>query len=569
MPKIEVVKQQDLKDCGPCSLSCIIKYYGGYVPIEKIREDTNTTANGTSAYHLIKAAKNYGFEALGVKASNIDDDRIYLPCIAHLNLANGLKHFVVIYKISKDFVYVMDPASGKKKIKKNEFLKIWTNVLILLTPVSDILHFKNSITIGKLFIKLLTILNFFLMFFAILSNFYFQVAISSINKETDQIFLKLVIIVFFFVFLFKVLFNYLKNYYLNYFNKNIDTELFTSFLGHIFHLPLSFMQNRSVGEITSRVQELSEIKSLLSEVFTTIILNSVLIIGTIVALYLINAKLFFFLLLVVSIYLIIGLIFSKVIYARVKENIEISTEFNTNLIENIEMNTSIKNLNLIDTFLKKLEAKLIDLLKNNFFLQKLFNNILLSKEFIYEIGLYLVLTYGIYLISIDKMEILSLITFNSLIVYLFEPLKEILDIIPKYNYLKASFNKISEFLNIKEEEYNIGINSAIKTIAFNNVNYSYNQIQNILNNISLNINKGDKVLLTGPSGSGKSTICKLIFSSLKKSYDGKITYNLTSEKDFSLNSIRSNILYIGQEENLFTGTIKDNIICDRKVNSKY
>ena len=50
MPKIEVVKQQDLKDCGPCSLSCIIKYYGGYVPIEKIREDTNTTANGTSTY---------------------------------------------------------------------------------------------------------------------------------------------------------------------------------------------------------------------------------------------------------------------------------------------------------------------------------------------------------------------------------------------------------------------------------------------------------------------------------------------------------------------------------------
>ena len=43
---------------------------------------------------------------------------------------------------------------------------------------------------------------------------------------------------------------------------------------------------------------------------------------------------------------------------------------------------------------------------------------------------------------------------------------------------------------------------------------------------------------------------------------------MTSEKDFSLNSIRSNILYIGQEENLFTGTIKDNIICDRKVNSK-
>lgn len=86
MAKIEVIKQHDLKDCGACSLLCILKYYNGYVPLEKIREDTVTTINGTTAYHLIKAANSYGFEAIGVKASSIFDKNIYLPAIAHLNL---------------------------------------------------------------------------------------------------------------------------------------------------------------------------------------------------------------------------------------------------------------------------------------------------------------------------------------------------------------------------------------------------------------------------------------------------------------------------------------------------
>ena len=55
MPKIEVVKQRDLKDCGACCIESILKYYGGYVPLEKVRDDTCTNMNGTTAFHIIKA----------------------------------------------------------------------------------------------------------------------------------------------------------------------------------------------------------------------------------------------------------------------------------------------------------------------------------------------------------------------------------------------------------------------------------------------------------------------------------------------------------------------------------
>ena len=143
MPKIEVVKQRDLKDCGACCIESILKYYDGYVPLEKIRDDTVTNSNGTTAYHIIKALKIYGFDAMGVKVNNILDQNIYLPAIAHVILKNGLQHFVVIYKISSKYVYLMDPAKGKIKMTLKEFQEIWDNILILITPNSNILKYSK------------------------------------------------------------------------------------------------------------------------------------------------------------------------------------------------------------------------------------------------------------------------------------------------------------------------------------------------------------------------------------------------------------------------------------------
>ena len=155
MPKIEVVKQRDLKDCGACCMECLLKYFGGYVPLEKIRDDTCTGVNGTTAFHIIKALCSYGFDAMGVKASALQDENIYLPAIAHVILKNGLQHFVVVYKITAKMVYLMDPAKGKVKMTIEEFAEIWDNILILATPSGNILRYTKEMSVISLFGKLL------------------------------------------------------------------------------------------------------------------------------------------------------------------------------------------------------------------------------------------------------------------------------------------------------------------------------------------------------------------------------------------------------------------------------
>ncbi len=575
MARIEVVKQRDLKDCGACCIQTILRYYDGYVPIEKIRDDTCTNINGTTAFHLIKALNGYGFEAIGVKVENILDENIYLPAIAHVVLKNGLQHFVVIYKINSKFVYLMDPAKGKIKKSLSEFAEIWDNVLILITPKTTILKYTKELSITNIYGKLLLknkvlfskilIINIILMLLTIIGSFYFQVSISSIQEGQNLRFLKFIVILFFIILFFKVIINYAKTYYLNYLNKNLDTELFSMFLEHIFKLPLKFIQNRTTGEIVTRIDELSNTKNLFSEIFSTFILNMILIIGAIVTLFIINKTLFFLLCLIIIIYLLVGLIFSRVIYHKIKENIEVATDFNTALIENVDMNFSIKNLNLVQEFISRIENRLIKMLKCNFSFTSILNVIEILKNFVYEIGLFIITTVGIYLIYQGDLEILSLVTFNSIIIYLFNPAKELVDLIPKYNYLKASFNKLSEFLATEIEMDQGGLKKIEDNdIEVNNLTYSYDLYNKILNKVTFKINRCDKVLLSGPSGSGKSTICKLIYRSLG-TYFGNIEFNNTSECDYSLKAIRENILYVGQNEKLFTGTIRDNIICFRNV----
>ena len=119
---MEIVKQDGNMDCGVSCLLSVIRHYGGNVPIEYLREKTNTTKEGVNAYKLVEAAKELGFESYGLKGDVKDIKKEYLPLIAHIKTTK-IKHFIVIYKI--DFknkeLLVMDPDKGKEKISFSEF----------------------------------------------------------------------------------------------------------------------------------------------------------------------------------------------------------------------------------------------------------------------------------------------------------------------------------------------------------------------------------------------------------------------------------------------------------------
>ena len=577
MLKSMTVIQHDIKDCGAACLLSIIKYYQGNISLEKIKIDTCIGKNGISAYNLVTAAKKYGFDAYGIKISfeELLKEKICFPAIAYLELDNGLRHYVVIYKINPKYVLVMDPAKGFKKIKYSEFSHIFKNVLIILSPISKIVNYEKNNKLYDIFInfiksdkKLIFILfasSLILTIVSIIGSFYMKSILYSIENNISSMFY-FIIIIFSVLILMKVILSYLKNYYESYLNKNIDVKLIPSFIEHIFNLPLNAISNRTTGEITTRVNELNDIKEVIANMFITLSLNLLMAISSWFVLMYINNKLTFILLIVIIIYLLNNLLWLKPINNLVENNINLETEFNATLTNNLNNIISIKN---DDKYLKnKLESKLLLFLDNSFRFRLKISIYNFINNFIVEIGLFIINTIGLVFIMNNKIELIDLITYDSLYLYFIDPIKEIINLIPKYVYIKRSFTKINDFLmlekEIKEEKEDIFSNG---NIIFKNISFSYNMYDYPIKDYSLTIKKNDKVLVMGKSGTGKSTLFKLLFR-LYDPLKGSISIDNINIKDYNIYTLRKNIAYISQDEGLYNDTLLNNITLGKEISMK-
>lgn len=570
---MKIVRQQDEKDCGVCSLLSIIRYYKGNVPLEQLRLDARTNNEGTTALNLVLASQKYGFDAVGMKVENLNDIK-RLPAIAHLNLKKGYSHYVVIEKVTKDKIILMDPAKGKVVKFLWEFQKEWSGVVLIFYPKQKIMVLKNDVTLFTIFkkvfiseknlIKIIVLVSFLLTIFTIALGYYFQMFNSLYLNKYPINYLKVLVLVFAIFTCFKLFLTYYRSYLENHLNKNIDCLITSDFLKHLFNLPLNVITSRKSGEILSRVNELTSIKGLITEIFITYTLDFLIVVITTFLLIRISSKLFLILFLTTIFYLFVGIITKKSIFEKAYQNISIESEFNNTVLENIKMINSIKNLDAVDGTLNKIERKLTHYLYDTYKVNTILNKINIFKVSCYEIGFFLINTFGFYFVYKGIINMIDLITFNALLNLYFEPLKNIVDSIPKYSFMKASITKINDFLGVRAEILGEEASTDGYDISINNLNYSYNKYQNVLKSVNLNIKEGEFVLLQGASGSGKSTLCSILNKYITD-YTGDILFGTMNYKDLSIKTIRDNIVYVGQNENIFTGSIKENITFGNKV----
>lgn len=130
---IKFIEQYNEKDCGPVCLAMLAKYYNKDISISKLREWSETDKEGTSLYGMVEAGRRIGINLTGVSVNDVNEiDDASLPLIAHIINEKGYYHFVIVEKIKKDKFIIIDPSEGKRKISKNYFETLWTNILLLV-----------------------------------------------------------------------------------------------------------------------------------------------------------------------------------------------------------------------------------------------------------------------------------------------------------------------------------------------------------------------------------------------------------------------------------------------------
>lgn len=568
MKKYPFIKQEGLKDCGVASLLMIIKYYNGYISIEELRDITKTNKEGTTAYNIIDAAKKIGFDAKGVRC-NLDEikkDNTILPCIASVIINKSYLHFLVIYKIDfkHNYLIIGDPASSLKKVSFDYFKLIFNNILIMLYPVSpipinsspNIYEFIYNLVIKhkKLLIQLI-ILSVFITIFSILGSYYFQYMIDSVNFFSKKnVFFTFYI--FFSIYLIKNISDYFRNRILIYINQKMDLELMIETFSKIINLPYHYLKNRTTGEILSRINDLNVVRDVISKVILSIFIDFPLTLLILVISFIMNKYLCLISIFLLFLYLII-IKFTKNRYNTAIRSIQSSkSNITSYMVESISGFETLKGIHIENDVNNKFENKYVNFLGEVFNYQKLYFNIKFIKDLINDIGFLIIILLGsIYIINGD-MSIGTLITFNALLTYFLEPIKSILELNSNIKEAKSALKRVLDILIDKDDKGFIG--KKIKgNIDIKKLNYSFNDRDLILKNINLNIKSGNKVMVIGKSGSGKSTLFKI----LMKYYEvemGKVFIDGIDINNLSKMSI-DNILYLGQNEILFTDTVYNNI----------
>lgn len=551
MLKNIVVRQEDEADCGACCLLSIIKYYDGFIPLEYVKVDTLTTKDGTSFYNLKVAAEKYGFEVIGKKEYNFDE--IKLPAIVQIK-TNNFYHFVVIVKIDNDMIVIMDPATGKNKLKLSKFKEIFTGYVLELFPISNIVNIKSR----SLFLKLLKNVIFqnkslFIKIFILTLVICAFLIVSSIlvnNIFSLSVFNLIVLIVLIFS---KILINYLKNICVFKLNKNLNESLSTDYIKKIFFLPFKYLCLRKEGDLVSRFDDISIIKENISVTIVESIVNFLIIVSTSIMLYILNKMIFMIILVITLFVLLIVYFHNKKMYQNLERTIDSNTSLTDTVISFISNIWTIKIITDIKYYFNKIRDNILDNSNQNYSLNKkiALNELLISSYT--ELVLILIIVFNSYL----KLSVGALLSFIFINNYFISSISYFCSIMPNIMFFKSAYRRINSIYYLNDESYS-GLPFISGNISIKNLTYNIG-LKKVFNNFSLNINVGDKVLIKGANGTGKSTLLNMIYRIIDD-YEGTIKIGGMSISDINVKYLREHISYVNQNQKLLPGTLLENII---------
>lgn len=529
---------------------------------------------GTNAYGMVKAAEQLGFTAKAVKGNQ---DAFFsefpLPAVAHVVREGGLLHYVVIHKITKSKVVIADPAKGIIKISPEEFFKEWTGILILMVPAQTFKKGKETKNIFERFWGLLLpqkklvfdvfLASMVITVLGILGAFYFQVIIDDILPAEITKTLTVLSIGVILLQLFSVLLSVMRSQLLIYLSQKLDIALLLGYYDHVLKLPMNFFGTRKVGEIISRFQDASSIRDVISNATLTVMIDTIMAVAGGLILFFKNKVLFAIAFFMVVIYGVLVLIFNKPYKKANEKQMEDNAQLTSYLVESLNGIQTVKAFNGEKIVQTETEFKFIKLLRSIFSLSCLGNVQEGLKMLVEAVGGIVIIWVGAYSVIRGEMTIGSLITFNALLAYFLDPVKNLINLQPAMQTAMVASDRLGEILDLElekteKENHKIAPESLKGDIDIQGITFRYGTREPVLEDFSMHINKGERIAIVGESGAGKTTIAKLLLN-LYQYEAGSITICDYAMPDIRLETLRDKIAYIPQETFLFSGTIMENL----------
>jgi possible peptide-transporting ATPase len=572
MKSSTLIKQHDMRDCGAACLASVAGHYGLQLPIAKIRQLCHTDKRGTNALGLIQGLEQMGFNAKGVKASLENLPQAPLPAIAHTIFKEQFQHYVVIYKIHKGKISVMNPAYGKiETYTTEEFVKIWTGVLILLEPNEYFEQRNEKTSLYQRFYQLIQPHRSILLQALVGAIFYTLLGLSTsiyIQKITDYVLvdgnrrlLNLLSVIMIVLLLFQIFLGVMKSVLTLQTGQKIDKYLILGYYKHLLKLPQRFFDTMRVGEIISRVNDAVKIRTFINDVSIQIVVNVFIVLFSFALMFTYYWKLALIVALVIPFYLGIYIITNWLNKKVERRMMEESAELESHLVESLNAVKTIKQFGAEIYANNKTDIHFSTLLKTIYksVLNSLFSGN--ASEFVSRIFTIVLLWVGAGYVIDREITPGELLSFYALIGYFTSPVSQLIGMNKSIQNALIASDRLFEIMDLEQEEVTNKIEltaEQIGNINFENVTFSYGSRREVFKDFSCVIQKGKTTAIVGESGSGKTTLATLI-QNLYPVNSGKITIGDYEVQYLSHYSLRTLIGVVPQQIDLFSGNVIENI----------
>ncbi|MEG4559679.1 NHLP family bacteriocin export ABC transporter peptidase/permease/ATPase subunit [Microcoleus sp. F8_C2] len=577
--------QMEAVECGAAALGIILGYYSRIVPLAELRRECGVSRDGSSAFYLVKAARNYGLIAKGFKAPLEKLKTIPSPYIVFWNF----NHFVVVEGFGKKCVYLNDPATGRRTVSLEEFDRAYTGVILVMEPgpsfekggktrntlaalVSRLRHSWGTILFCLFAGFLLTVPRLAVSAFS--QVFVDEILVSERQDWIQPLVLGMVLTAVLRGILASLRLTYLRNLMLK-----LSVTMSGQFVWHILRLPVGFYAQRFAGEISSRVSLNDKVAGILSGTLGKTIIDTVMMV-------------FYFLIMLQYDRLLTGiaLVFASINFfalqlmlrTRVDANLKLAQEYgkvNGVAIAGIQTIETLKASGLeSDSFAKfaGYYAKALNA-QQDLALQSQVLTIL--PTLLSALMTASILTVGGLKVMDGTLSVGMLVAYQSLMAGFFEPIDSLINFGSLLQDLEADLNRLDDVLqNSVDSEVERGgeaekekgektfsvrqspITSRLQGyVELQNITFGYSRVEKpLIENFSLSLKPGQRVAVVGTSGSGKSTIAKLICG-LYQPWSGEILFDGTPRKQISRSVLTSALAMVEQDIFLFGGTVRENL----------
>lgn len=575
--------QKDQTDCGVGCLQSLIRYYGGEISLETLREKSGTSKTGTTLLGLYQCAKEIGFDAEGCEADIKALIEHGEPVILHILIEQKYEHYVVCYSYDTDKnskFCIGDPTKEIEYWTKEELEKVWVSKTCLtLTPNEFFVKVKNTnkekvqwlkelINEDREAIYTILVLGIIFTLLGMSMSIFSQKLIDDILPKRKLSVLFLSIAFLGFLLLGRIVAQALREFYIIKQSKSFNERINTKFYSSLLHLPKLFFDSRKVGDFVARLNDTQRIQNVIKLLITNTTTEILTVIISISFLFYYSWKLAVFCLIVSPFIFYLIFRFNKKIIESQKNVMFAYSNNEANYIDSIRGIDVIKGFSKQNLFLNKNQFIFGNFQKSIFELGNLNLRISLYSGIALVFVLVGILSFSSYNVLNNEIKVGELMAIIGISSSLLSAITSLALASIPIQEARVAFDRMFEYSSLEKEKSEGEKIIELKSIEIQNIDFRFNGRGRLLNNISLTFEKGKVTCLLGESGSGKTTLTEI----LQKNYtpeNGKIIINENLDlKNISIDSWRNMVSIVPQNIQLFNGNILENIVLDEKVDEE-